>query len=91
MMTLVLPQQDTLTTLEQGWRFIYFWGGTCNPNFKKCNPNACESNPNFERTVCWTCGPVEEEPVGLLSASEGDISTLKALRRPAALTDPLSA
>ena len=39
---------------DQGWRFIYFWGCTCNPNFKKCNPNACECNPNFERTIFWT-------------------------------------
>ena len=32
---------------NQGWRFIYFWGCTCNPNFEKCNPNACECNPNL--------------------------------------------
>ena len=33
---------------DQGWGFIYFWGCTCNPNFRRCNPNACECNPNFE-------------------------------------------
>ena len=32
---------------RQGWRFIYFCGCTCNPNFKKCNPNAVECNLNI--------------------------------------------
>ena len=41
------PMFKKVFPFGQGWRFIYFWGRTCNPNFRKCNPNARECNPNL--------------------------------------------
>ena len=30
--------RNTSYKSKQGWRFIYFWGCTCNPNFKSATP-----------------------------------------------------
>ena len=41
-------QMKRMDLQNQGWRFIYFWGCTCNPNFETCIPNPSECNPNIK-------------------------------------------